>query len=237
MSQSDIITAQYAHISQSTASLGDRCVASLIDALILSGYTFLWLYLLMETNFGISRWVTLLLYFLPTTFYSFLCEYLFRGQTIGKMVRHTRVVSADGSQPTIGQLLLRWMCLSVDVWVCCVGIVVIVVTRRHQRLGDLAAGTMVIREDDYQKWHVSLDDFYYLRPDYRPVYPEAQNLSTGQADVIERTIYAEGGYDEEQVERLSQKVAHFLGIKPKESAPEFLTTVLHDYQYYALQVV
>lgn len=237
MSKSDIITGQYVRISQTTASLGDRCVARLIDYLILGGYSFLWVYLLGSIFYNISEWAVLVLYLLPTTFYSFLCEYFFRGQTIGKMVRHLRVVNADGSQPTMGQLLLRWMCLIVDMWVCCVGIVFIAVTRRHQRLGDLAAGTMVIHEDDYQQWHVSLDDFYYLRPDYQPVYPQAQKLSTGQAAVIERTLYAAEGYDEQQVERLSRKVSHFLDIKPEADAAGFLTTVLHDYQYYALQVV
>ena len=60
----------------------------------------------------------------------------------------TRVVMADGSSPTVGALFLRYVCEMVDLWMGFVGIIFIMCTKRHQRLGDLAAGTMVVKKED-----------------------------------------------------------------------------------------
>ena len=60
--------------------------------------------------------------------------------------------------------------------------------QNSQRMGDLAAGTMVIKEKNYRKIHVSLDEFDYLTKDYRPTYPQASDLSLEQINVITRTL-------------------------------------------------
>lgn len=77
--------------------------------------------------------------------YTFLLELLCDGQTVGKRLMKIRTVCADGSQPTMGTLFLRWLMEIVDIDMVCLGVIPIIVTRRHQRLGDFAAGTMVIR--------------------------------------------------------------------------------------------
>lgn len=41
------------------------------------------------------------------------------------------------------------------------GLLVVLLTKNSQRMGDLAAGTMVIKEKNYRKIHVSLDEFDY----------------------------------------------------------------------------
>ena len=67
-----------------------------------------------------------------------------------------RVVKLDGS-PSIGSYLLRWLLFIVDGPLTSgLGIFVILLTKNNQRLGDLAAGTMVIKEKNYRKIHVSL---------------------------------------------------------------------------------
>lgn len=243
MSKSDIITGQYVRIEQTAASLGDRIVARLIDFVFLFAYVSSMMQLLK--TFG-DLWPefkgTILVWFvfLPAVFYSFLCETFFHGQTLGKRLRHIRVVNVNGSQPTMGALLLRWMCLAIDVWTSGVGIVAIMLTKRRQRLGDLAAATMVIHLDDYKQWHGTLDDFYYLKANYRPVFRQAADLSDGQAHVIERTLYAPDGYDPEQVSKLAAKVRSFLhhDILPSGMTDaDYLTTVLRDYQYFEMELV
>ena len=63
------------------------------------------------------------------------------GQTIGKKVMKLRVVTADGSALTMREVAIRTVLRVVDVFA---GLVVMIVTKeRRQRLGDLAAGTMV----------------------------------------------------------------------------------------------
>jgi uncharacterized RDD family membrane protein YckC len=63
------------------------------------------------------------------------------GQTIGKKVMKLRVVSADGSALGMREVAIRTVLRVVDVFA---GLIVMIATReRRQRLGDLAAGTMV----------------------------------------------------------------------------------------------
>jgi hypothetical protein len=160
------------------------------------------------------------------------------GQTLGKYVMKLRVVKVDGSSPSIGAYFMRWMTLFIDIYMSCIGIVFILCTGKRQRIGDLAAGTMVIRINNYQQLHVSLDEFRYARQDYQPVYAEAKQLSFGQAEVIRKTLEGNSQHRPEQIGLLSTKTRQFLNIQPKEqSAEQFLTTLLHDYQYFALQLI
>ena len=74
-----------------------------------------------------------------------------------------RVVKVDGSTPSIGSYLLRWLLFPIDGPITSgLGLLVVLLNKNNQRLGDLAAGTMVIKEKNYRKIHVSLDEFDYL---------------------------------------------------------------------------
>jgi uncharacterized RDD family membrane protein YckC len=237
-SSSNIITGQYVCLHEVPASVADRIVATVIDGLVVVAYTFLMTmaYIFLEDYLhyvGLPSLFLFIVIYIPVLLYFPLCEYFFRGQSIGKALRHTRVISADGARPTIGQLLLRWMFLFVDLLMSGIGILPVLLTDRHQRFGDMAAGTMVIHEGDYKQWHASLDDFYAQTPSYHPTYPQASQLSDNQARLIERVLKADSGYDAEQTQLLAQKVATFLKVKPKtDDNIVFLSKILHDYQYF-----
>lgn len=133
---------------------------------------------------------------------------------------------------------MRWLLSTIDVGCGGIGMLFILLTKNSQRLGDLAAGTMVIKLTDIRKIHISLDEFYYAKKDYHPVYEEAKNLSQAQVAVIEKALYSSNGNHENQIETLADKVAKFLKVQPKENSKEkFLATVLHDYNYYLMELV
>lgn len=77
-------------------------------------------------------------------------ELLMRGQTPGKRALKLRVVSVHGGQAGSGAIVLRNVLRLVDmlpaVIVHFLGGVVMFLNRRNQRIGDLAAGTVVVRE-------------------------------------------------------------------------------------------
>ena len=105
-------------------------------------------------------------------------------------------------------------------------------------MGDLAAGTMVIKEKNYRMIHVSLDEFDYLTKDYRPTYPQASDLSLEQINVITRTLQSGKKDRTRRIASLAKKVQELLSITPHDSNPEnFLQTILRDYQYYALEEI
>lgn len=75
------------------------------------------------------------------------CEWLLRGQTIGKRVFNLRVIDAEGLKLRPAQIILRNLLRAVDFLPLfyLVGGITTLLNRKGQRLGDLAAGTVVIR--------------------------------------------------------------------------------------------
>jgi uncharacterized RDD family membrane protein YckC len=75
-------------------------------------------------------------------------EGVFRGQTVGKRLLRLRVLDAEGLPLRWSQVLIRNLLRAVDMLPVfyLVGGVAMVLSRRCQRLGDLAAGTIVVSE-------------------------------------------------------------------------------------------
>lgn len=87
-------------------------------------------------------------YFLLSQGYGIACEWLWRGQTLGKRVLRLRVVDARGLRLSFVQVVLRNLLRFVDglPMFYLVGGVAALLNRRAQRLGDLAADTLVVWE-------------------------------------------------------------------------------------------
>lgn len=239
MANSTIITGQFVRIEQTPASIGERILALIIDYVLISIYLFSTTYIFYETitTYTPSIVVYLVCIYFPAFFYFLLCEVFNRGQSVGKKIMNIRVVKVDGSTPGISAYMLRWLLFVIDGPLTGgLGFIVILLTKNNQRLGDLAAGTMVIKENSYRKIHVSLDEFDYLSKTYRPTYPQAIDLSLEQIDVITRTLESNKKDKAHRVAALSQKVQQLLAIRAREDhQEEFLRVILRDYQYYALE--
>ncbi|HEX8203727.1 MAG TPA: RDD family protein [Isosphaeraceae bacterium] len=129
-----------------------RAVAYLIDLMILGGLYLAALVTSMALALGSSAGMGL---FLPAFFalyfgYGATCEALLNGQTPGKRALGIRVVSDQGVPITGAQAFLRNLLWAFDgIWPFAYlpAVACMLLTRRFQRLGDLAAGTMVIVEE------------------------------------------------------------------------------------------
>lgn len=239
---SHIVTGQFVRINQAPASLGERMGAQLIDWVIEFVWVFAMIWLLTQlektiTNNTILLTIFLLLLFVPIIFYSLLWELFNHGQTPGKQLMKLRVVNVDGSSPSLGSLVMRWLLWIADgPTLGFLGIFVMLITRNHQRFGDMAAGTMVIKLASYNKISVTLDEFDHLSPDYKPHYPQAADLSLEQVNLISQTLKAHP--DDPHVETLANKVKQVLAIANIREANsyDFLSRIIRDYQYYALEM-
>ncbi len=87
-------------------------------------------------------------YFLLSEGYRIAAEWLWRGQTMGKRLLRLRVVDARGLRLSFSQVLLRNLLRFVDALplLYLVGGVAALLSARGQRLGDLAADTLVVWE-------------------------------------------------------------------------------------------
>lgn len=241
MAESTIITGQFVRISQTPASIGERLLALTIDYFLLGLYVFSTATLLstIQLSSGFNTIFLMLVLYLPVLFYFFLCEMFNHGQSIGKQLMNIRVVKTDGSTPSISAYLLRWLLFIIDGPLTGgLGLLVVLLTKNGQRIGDLAGGTMVIKVKNYRKIHVSLDEFDYLTREYHPVYPQSADLSLEQINVITRTLESNQKDRIRRISILAKKVQEILSVTARDSNQErFLQTVLRDFQYYALEEI
>lgn len=235
MANTTIITGQYVQINQTSASVGERIIARLIDMVIIILYLFATISFFNKVPTLVLYQVSYLLFIiLPAVCYSLLFEVFNHGQSIGKMIMNIRVVMADGSSPTFGAYLLRWLLYLIDFTITGgLGLIFILMTKKSQRIGDLAAGTMVIKLNDYRKIKVSLDEYSHLEANYHPVFPQAGDLSLEQINVIEKALRVDGKERYNYISQLSGKIKELLGINTQLSDEKFLETLVKDYQYYA----
>lgn len=140
------------------AGIGSRFIAVLIDTLIWgAGLLILWLvlWILLPNVVAFSaqsaQWAVALYVFLLFVFnwgYFTLFEAFGNGRTPGKRVARIRVIQRSGRAIGLFESMARNFIRYVDQFPGCyiVGIIVMFLTDQHQRLGDLAAGTLVIRD-------------------------------------------------------------------------------------------
>lgn len=127
-----------------------RCIAWVIDSVAIStatsivGMVLMWFAII---SLDLTVAAVTVLFFVLSTGYNMVFEYFWRGQTPGKRVMRLRVVDAGGMALTPGQIVVRNLVRVVDElpFLYLVGGVAMMVSRRAQRLGDLAAGTIVVR--------------------------------------------------------------------------------------------
>jgi hypothetical protein len=102
---------------------------------------------LFSLSFSWAVAVQVLTLFIITTFYGIVLEWWWRGQTVGKRVLKLRVMDERGLGLRPSQIVVRNILRAVDSLPLfyVVGGVAMVFTRHCQRLGDLAAGTVVVR--------------------------------------------------------------------------------------------
>jgi uncharacterized RDD family membrane protein YckC len=96
---------------------------------------------------NVAGGMMLLAWFLMDWLYPVFFEAGKRGATPGKRAMGLRVVQATGSPITLGQAVVRNFLRFIDgmpFFTYCFGLTSCLATRRFQRLGDLAAGTVVI---------------------------------------------------------------------------------------------
>lgn len=243
MAESTIITGQFVRISQVPASIGERILAKAIDYVIQIVYLFSTIYMVDKMRLfylGDASYILfILVLYLPLLCYSLLFEVFNNGQSPGKMLLNIRVVKADGTTPTLGSYLLRWLLYVVDVPLTSgLGLLVILLTKNSQRLGDLAAGTMVIKEKNYKKIQVSLDEFDFVTENYTPTFVQAADLSLEQVNVISKTLESPHNKRGVRISQLSQKIRKLLSInRPELNDEQLLQILVRDYQYYALEII
>ncbi len=76
-----------------------------------------------------------------------------RGQTVGKIILNIKVVGYDGKEIGMGKAFIRNLLRVIDgLFLYIIGLILIMATEKKQRLGDIAAGSVVISLRDSSKF-------------------------------------------------------------------------------------
>jgi uncharacterized RDD family membrane protein YckC len=182
----------------------------------------------------IAAAISVFLYFFITIGYAIVTEYWWRGQTLGKRVVRLRVVDAEGMRLEFSQIVIRNLLRVVDSLPIfyLVGGASAFLSRKAQRLGDIAANTVVIRiprisQPDLEK--LLPDKFNSLRS-----YPHLcarlrQRITPEEASIALRAIMRRDEFDATpRVQLFEELAAHF---KNKVEFPAEATDGVADEQY------
>ncbi|MFA0962018.1 RDD family protein [Roseivirga sp. BDSF3-8] len=243
MQRVSIETTQNVDIEYDLASIGDRIGATLIDYAVLVVYVLsiiLLAVIFAPSGFDIDRMdegllvVILALIAVPYVFYFLVLELALNGQTVGKRFMKIKVSRMDGRSPRFSQYLIRWLFRPIDVGIFygIVGLLCIGIGEKGQRLGDILAGTTVIKLNRRTRIDNTALAQIAKQDDYQPTYMEADKLTDQEAALIEEvlSISTKTG-DREPVLRLYTKVKQLLDIQTNETPEIFLRTVVRDHAH------
>lgn len=240
------------------AEFHKRLLAYLIDFTVLLLFLYSMKYVLYNElllNWEENAGLDILVISLPMLLYSFLTELWLHGQTFGKKLMAIRVISLEGGEPTFGQYLLRWITKFFE-WPFLFGyiafsnanvlaysfitglfgiavVIIISVSNKNQRLGDMIAGTVVVNT----KSALTLADTVFMQIDktgYKVMFPEVMRLSDRDINTIKGVLTQAGkrnNYD--MCHRVAIKIKEVLHIQSDMHVDQFLEKLLADYNYLA----
>jgi uncharacterized RDD family membrane protein YckC len=175
-------------VSRLLALIVDFLVVNVALSILVSGVQLVGV-VSQDFSFGLYA----LLAFLLPMLYSMVLESVWRGQTIGKRLLNLKVVDQDGLRLQVSQVVVRNLLRAVDSLPVfyLVGGVSCLVTQRAQRLGDLAANTVVIRTASSYRPDLSVlatDKYNSFRDDPLIVSRLRQKLGNEEISLILRAL-------------------------------------------------
>ncbi|HET6996628.1 MAG TPA: RDD family protein [Chitinophagaceae bacterium] len=205
-------------------------------------------------------WLMLLL---PILLYHIILELTMNGQSIGKKLMGIKVVHENGGRASIGQFLIRWLLRVSDVWIVVLililasgvgfwndaeatfiilaalaflitDIVLVVSSKKGQRIGDVLAHTILIRTNT--RANIEETVFQEVADTYTPVFPQIMQLSDKDINAIKSILEtAKRKGDFNMAATASEKIKAHLKIDSSMSPFDFLEVLLKDYNYLSVK--
>jgi uncharacterized RDD family membrane protein YckC len=239
-----VLTTQNVAINYQVANIGERLLARLLDLVFFAVYLVLAFWVLGIALKGMD-WQNMqnysqslsLLIFIPVMTYTLWCESVLNGRTIGKLIMGLKVVKTDGTPAGIGDFAYRWVMRLFEGEVAiftCLSLPVAIISEKGQRIGDMIAGTIVIKAK--QKTSLRNTILQQINPQYRVVFPQVAHLNDRDMNIIRDIMqqsFDTGNY--QLLEHLGMRVKSIMGVSPPpQQLPtmQFLNIVLADYAHY-----
>ncbi|HYG39705.1 MAG TPA: RDD family protein [Cytophagales bacterium] len=236
MQKIEINTTQNVTIQYDLATLTDRFLAFLLDAVIIFGSVLLIVAFTAPFLGNDFKYVAFFILYPIFFFYNVAFEILNDGQSLGKKAMQIRVVKITGKAPELSDYLIRWVFRAIDIYGSFGSIAAIFISSstKNQRLGDLLAQTTVIKVKPAM--NLNLEDILKIssRDDYSPQYPEVKKLQEEDLILVKNVIERARKYANPAHEMAVQETADNLRSRLEipnlpQNNIEFLKTLIKDY--------
>lgn len=176
------------------------------------------------------------LFLFPLVFFYHLGFEVFNnGQSPGKMLLKIKVVSLDGKPVSLNGYIVRWAFRLLDILISfgTVATLSTLISPKSQRIGDLLAGTTVVKTKNDSIW--SLDRLLNIgKEDYEPTYPAVKMYTDEDMIMIKELINRLQSNPSEKIKnlaiRLTRQIKSDLQLENERvSVIPFLQKVLDDY--------
>jgi uncharacterized RDD family membrane protein YckC len=228
-----------ASIDLEQAGIGERIVATLIDFVLLffTGIVYVTVFGFLFSGSDVLYTTFMILFALYVFLYDLLFELAWNGQTPGKRIRGIRVVRLDGRRPGFSEFALRWVFRPIEVLISqgTIAAIAIVVSKNQQRLGDLAAGTIVIVEP--KQVLLSTTVLRKLEKNYQPGYPQAAYLPEKSIRTLQKVLNTyrsdpDNINHQRILAKAAEKLAQRMKVQSTEDEAKFIYRVIKDYNFY-----
>lgn len=236
MHKIEINTTQNVAIQYELATLLDRFLAFILDAVIIFGSLFLITVFTAPFLNNEFNYIAFFILYPTFFFYSLAFEVFNDGQSLGKKAMQIRVVKITGKEPELSDYLIRWVFRAIDIYVSFGSIAAIFISssNKHQRLGDLIAQTTVIKVKPSME--LNLGDILKIssRTDYEPMYPEVRRLKEEELLLVKNVIERARRYPNQAHEMAVQETVDNLKVRLdiislQQNNIEFLKTLIKDF--------
>lgn len=232
MDKVSIQTAQNVTIDMEAAGLGDRVIAALLDYLIIFSIYIAAFLLFIATE----SLASILMFAIPLFLYFPLSNIFMNGQSIGKRMRHIKVVRIDGNQPGISEYVIRWLfrLIEVEMTAGALAMIALFIRGNGQRIGDMAASTAVVRVRP--RTGLAQTGFSEIEATHTLTYPEVNLLNETEIALVKEVLQlVQPPYESiealDAAMNLKNKLLRKMNRESDEPAQKVLQTLLQDYNY------
>lgn len=238
------------------ATFGSRLLAWAIDLAIIFVYYYimfrgLWA-VFGRVSEGTGLAIALCFIILPVIAYQLVFEIFLNGQTPGKKLARIKIIDNRGQQPSWGQYVTRWMLSLGNMYLFALPFIIVfnpryafsffivyipdvismMVTPASQRVGDLAAGTVVIDA----RYRPDINNTIYQEievRDYLPVFPQVMQLTDRDINGIRNLLEMNKNSrnPDDYTRQVVMKIKKVLKIEHELDGFDFLSQLLYDYNY------
>ncbi len=226
-------TTQNVFINYKVASVGDRILAYLLDQIILIVFIIVMFAIYVNAKMDIV-WVWIVTIVVPYLLYHPLFEIFMNGQSPGKRVLEIQVIRLDGTPATIGNYVMRWLFSFVDINLMSglIAVLTIAIGEKGQRLGDMVAGTSVVKLTPEAQVTASQIFVPTQAPDYTPTFLQVTQLNERDIELVQRALEVNRDSGNTQpVMAVTERIKSLLGIQSDLPPVKFLYTIVKDFQH------